>query len=98
MDRWALPDRDTGIPMSGLNDHHKSHLRITFAHVDELLSKALRELDPARAESPFGRRVPDAAPVQRKVAADYAARVRAAMRSLLDRYGIELPRRKTWKY
>lgn len=78
--------------MSGLNDNHKSHLRITFAHVDELLSKALRELDPAEAESPFSRLVPDAAPVQRKVAADYAARVRAAMRNLLDRYGIELPK------
>ncbi|WP_161782389.1 dynamin family protein [Methylobacter tundripaludum] len=77
--------------MNGLNDNHKRHLRVTFAYVDELLSEVLRDLDNEQAGSPFYRLIPDANPVQQKVIADYAARLRALMRSLLDHYKIPLP-------
>lgn len=85
--------------MDDLNDHHKSHLRTAFAHVDELLSEALRDLDKEQAGSPFYRLIPDADPIQQKVMADYVIRVRSLMRNLLAQYNIALPApsiRSTW--
>lgn len=79
------------IPMTGFNDNHKSHLRATFTHVDELASEAVRLLDSGHSQSPFGKHIADASPVQQKVIADYAARVRAVMCALLKAHGIELP-------
>jgi GTP-binding protein EngB required for normal cell division len=83
----------TDSAMSGLGEHHKRQLLVTFAHVDELLSQALRDLDPAQAQSPFSRIVPDAVPVQQQVLMDYAARLRRRMQAMLERQQIAPPER-----
>jgi len=74
--------------MSELNDQHKRHLLLTFAHVDELLSQAVHDLDPTPTQSPFSRIVRDAVPVQQQVIMDYAARLRERMRAMLERLQI----------
>ena len=79
--------------MSGLGEHHKRQLLLTFAHVDGLLSQALRDLDAAQAQSPFSRIVADAVPVQQQVLTDYAARLRRRMQAMLERQQIAPPER-----
>jgi GTP-binding protein EngB required for normal cell division len=73
-----------------LNANHKSGLRVTFQSIDESLSRAIALLDSSRELSPFNELVPDATPVQRQVVADYATRIRSAMRRALESYGIPL--------
>jgi GTP-binding protein EngB required for normal cell division len=77
--------------MSDFNDNQRQHVRITFQHIDELMSEVVRVLDPADAQSPFARHVPDASPVQRRVMADYAVRIRATMRQALEANDVTLP-------
>jgi GTP-binding protein EngB required for normal cell division len=78
--------------MSLFNDNHTRTLRCRFEYVDGLLDEAVRLLDGTRSNSPFSPHVPDAAPVQRKVVADYAQRVRDEMRQFMQSHGIDLPR------
>lgn len=73
---------------SGLDELHKRQLLLTFAHVDQLLAQALRDLDPSQAQSPFSRIVADAVPVQQQVIMDYAARLRRRMQAMLERQHI----------
>lgn len=70
-----------------MNVEHKRHLVATFRRIDELLAEAEAKLVPPEAARLFPPCVADAAPVQRKVTADYARQVRAAMAAALDRFG-----------
>lgn len=71
-----------------LNPNHKSSLQATFHTIDEALSRAGMLLDSSREQSPFSELAPDATPLQRDVIGDYATRIRAAMQSVLEHYGI----------
>ncbi len=77
--------------MSGLNDNQKRHLRLTFQHVDDLLAEALKALACSESPSPFQRYRPDSLPVQRKVLADYVARLRGLMAGILAGHDVALP-------
>lgn len=80
------------------NDGQRRRLLALFSHIDELLADTAQTLaldgdrSPGGAQRPFGRHLADATPVQRKVIADYAARVRQTMLAALRRNGIEPPR------
>lgn len=74
-----------------MNDGQKRHLVATFLHIDELLAEAEAKLVPPEAVRLFPPCAADAAPVQRKVIADYARRVRAAMATALNRFGASSP-------
>jgi GTP-binding protein EngB required for normal cell division len=76
------------------NENHKSYIRVVFQSVDELLAKAVQFLEIAPSSSPFSDHVPDATPVQCRVIADYATRLRNAMCRLLAAHGVSLPERK----
>lgn len=70
---------------------HRTRLASAFAEVDERLAEATHCLDLAALRSPFSRRVADVTPVQQQLIADYAQRMRSAMREILDRHGIPPP-------
>lgn len=74
-----------------LNENHRRHLRIMFQLVDEDLTEIVRLLDSTQAQSPFSEFIADATPVQHRVIADYAARTRSRMRTLLEQHGVSLP-------
>jgi GTP-binding protein EngB required for normal cell division len=80
------------------NAGQRRRLLASFAHIDELLADAVHTLASTGAEAPgsgqcaFGRYLADATPVQRKVIADYAARVRETMLAALRRQRIARPR------
>ncbi len=74
-----------------MNDGQKRHLVATFRHIDELLAEAETKLVPPEAARLFPSCAADAAPVQRKVTADYARRVRAAMAAALERFAASSP-------
>ncbi|HEX4000992.1 MAG TPA: dynamin family protein [Pirellulales bacterium] len=76
------------------NENHKSHIRTVFQSVDELLSKMLQYLDSTHPPSPFSEHVPDATPVQGRVIADYAVRVRNSMLRLLQTHAIPLAEKR----
>ena len=77
---------------ANLNDNQKRRLLLTFEHVDNVLTDALRTLNSAESPSPFQRCQPDSLPVQRKVLADYIARLRGMMVRILESQGITLPK------
>ena len=79
--------------MPELNDSQKLHLQTGLAHIDALLSEAVRILSAAETRTPFSKYVPDATPVQQKVAADYASKLRAATATALKAFRIDLPAR-----
>lgn len=68
-----------GEAAPGFNENHRSQLRLTFQHIDKLLSESNRTLSGDENGSPFSKYTPDAIPLQRKVVGNYVARVRAAM-------------------
>jgi len=74
-----------------MNDEQKRHLVATFRHIDELLAEAEAKLVPPEAARLFPPYAADAAPVQRKVTADYSRRARAAMAAALNRFGASSP-------
>jgi GTP-binding protein EngB required for normal cell division len=74
-----------------MNDNHIRHLIAIFRHVDELLDEAVAKLGPQEAARLFPAYTPDAAPIQRKLIADYARRVREAMGTTLNRFGAAAP-------
>jgi len=77
--------------MAGFNESHKSYLRATFTYVDELLLEVQRILERDKTISPFSRYLPDATPIQQKVIADCAARVRAEMLASVRAYQANSP-------
>jgi len=72
-----------GPPLQ-LNDNHRNTLLAAIRYMDGLLGEALAGLSPGDDGSIFSPTVPDASPVQRKVLADQAARLRRALRAALD--------------
>jgi len=74
-----------------MNDEQKRHLAATFRRIDALLAEAETKLAPADAARLFPPCAADAAPVQRRVIADYARRVRAVMAAALNRFGASSP-------
>jgi hypothetical protein len=73
-----------------LNENHQLRLRITFEHIDSLLSEVEQILIDSASESPFNRYRADATPIQQKVAHDYALRIRAAMARIMAEQQIAL--------
>jgi GTP-binding protein EngB required for normal cell division len=71
-----------------VNDNHRRHLVAILQHIDDLLAETEVKLAPLEAARLLPPCIPDAAPVQRKLIRDYAQRVRAAMRSALERFGV----------
>lgn len=67
-----------------LNDFQRNSLAAGFKYIDRLLGEALGGLSPANENAIFAPTLPDATPVQRKVIADQAARLRRVIRSALD--------------
>jgi hypothetical protein len=67
-----------------LNENHQRALLAVCKYMDFLLAEALAGLGPGDDESIFSPTVSDATPVQRKVIADHAARLRGALRTALD--------------
>jgi GTP-binding protein EngB required for normal cell division len=67
-----------------LNDFQRNTLQAGFKYIDNLLGEALAGLSPAGEDAIFAPTLPDATPVQRKVIADQAARLRRAIRVALD--------------
>lgn len=66
-------------------------MRATLRHVDRALDETLRLLGTGRSPPAFAREVADATPVQRKLAVDYANRIRDALSHALSRLGVEVP-------
>ena len=75
-----------------LSDNQKRHLLYTLEHVDHVLSDALQALTAVETSSPFQRCLSDSLPVQRKVIADYVARLRGMMVRILEGQGIAIPK------
>jgi GTP-binding protein EngB required for normal cell division len=73
----------TASPLQ-LNDFQRRSLQAGFKYIDRLLGEALVGMSPANEDAIFASTLPDATPVQRKVIADQAARLRRAIRSALD--------------
>jgi GTP-binding protein EngB required for normal cell division len=71
-----------------MNDNHRRHLVSILRHIDELLDETVAKLGPLEAARLFPSFIPDAAPIQRKVIADYARRIREAMAAALSRFGV----------
>jgi small GTP-binding protein len=82
-------DKERQTRAQVLNANQQSPVATRLRYVDELLSEALRKLSAGGEDSPFSSLVHDATPVQQKVAADYVRRVRAAMRAVLEKWGID---------
>lgn len=71
--------------MAKLTPAQQSHFRGSLARIDRLLADALQLLDAAETDVSLRGHVPDATPVQQKVAADYAAALRRGMENALGR-------------
>lgn len=72
----------------GFNENHRAQLRLTFQHIDKLLSEGSRALAGADDDSPFNKYTPDATPLQRKVAGGHVARLRTVMVRAMQAQGI----------
>lgn len=79
-------------PPLRLNDNHRHSLLVGFQYIDRLLAEGLTAVssdgDDGAVFSPV---VPDATPVQRKVIADQAARLRRSIRNALAALDISIP-------
>jgi len=79
----APKDRSNGRNLNLLNENHQLRLRVTFEHIDSLLTDVEQILGDSAAESPFSRYRGDTTPMQQKVAHDYVLRIRAAMARIM---------------
>ena len=73
--KCVVGDRD----FDPLNEYHQLRLRVTFQHIDSLLTEVEHVLGDSVSDSPFNRYGGDTTPIQQKVAHDYVVRIRAAM-------------------
>jgi GTPase Era involved in 16S rRNA processing len=71
-----------------LNHNHRLQLRITFQHIDSILTEVEQILVDPERNSPFSRYTPDITPTQRRIAHDYVFRVRAAMIKIMTEQAI----------
>src|ERR1700741_3006854 len=72
----------------GFSEHHQRHVRTTLQYIDKLLSEAEHIMADAGASSAFSRYSDDTTPIQRKVTRDYIARIREAMRHVMEELNI----------
>jgi GTP-binding protein EngB required for normal cell division len=86
------PDRSMSDRLFRTN--HERRLLTTFRYVDELVSEAVARLEAASTASSLSEYVPDAKPVQQKVAMDHLDRLRGLMHRFLDRHNIPVPERQ----
>jgi GTP-binding protein EngB required for normal cell division len=66
-----------------LNEYHQLRLRVTFQHIDAVLTEVEHILVDSVSDSPFNRYNSDTAPIQQKVAHEYVLRIRATMTRIL---------------
>jgi GTP-binding protein EngB required for normal cell division len=66
-----------------LNQYHQLQLRVTFEHIDSLLTEVEHILADAHSDSPFNRYTGDTTAIEQKVAHDYVLRIRAAMARIM---------------
>jgi hypothetical protein len=66
-----------------LNKNHRLQLRLTFEHIDSILTEVEQILADSERNSPFSRYTSDITPVQRRIARDYATRIRATMAKIM---------------
>jgi GTP-binding protein EngB required for normal cell division len=78
-------------PENSLNKNHKQHLRATCQEVDRLLIEIETFLSISDFKSPFPPYSNDLTPVQKQVARDYSARIRAQIVRVLESQSIPLP-------
>jgi GTPase Era involved in 16S rRNA processing len=71
-----------------LNNNHRLQLRITFQHIDSVLTEVEQILADPERYSPFSRYTSDITPTQRRIAHDYVVRVRAAMIKIMNEQAI----------
>lgn len=75
-----------------MNENHHRRIGVSFQYIDGLLRDAVQALSTTDDDSPFSRLVQDATPVQGRVIADYARRVRGLMVAAQERLGIPADR------
>jgi hypothetical protein len=66
-----------------LNEYQRLHLKVTFQHIDSLLTEVEHILVDSVSDSPFNRYRGDTTPIQQKVAHDYVVRIREAMARIM---------------
>jgi hypothetical protein len=71
-----------------LNENHRLQLRLTFQHIDSILTEVEQILAEPERNSPFSPYTSDITPVQRRITRDYAARVRATMTKIMREQAI----------
>src|ERR1700740_1605317 len=71
-----------------LNQYHQLRVRVSFQHIDSLLSEVEDILTEAQSASPFNRYIGDTTPIQQRVAHDYVVRIRTAMARIMKEQGI----------
>ena len=81
--------------MSSLTPAGLHHLVATFRRIDDLLIQAEADLAPAETARLFPDCSADAAPIQRQLIGDETRRVRAQMRTALERFGATSPPPRT---
>jgi GTP-binding protein EngB required for normal cell division len=74
-----------------LNEFQRRRLLVSCQYIDKLLSNVEEILIASASRSPFPRWIDDTSPVQRKVAQDYVARLRAQLVRVLDGQDIVHP-------
>jgi GTP-binding protein EngB required for normal cell division len=71
-----------------LNNNHRLQLRVTFQHIDSILTEVEQILADPERHSPFSRYTSDITPAQQRIARDYAARIRATMTKIMTEQAI----------
>ena len=85
------PGSQQGAGGSGselLNKNHRLRLRLTFEHIDSILTEVEQILADPERNSPFSRYTSDITPVQRRIARDYAMPVPATMTKIMREQAI----------
>jgi len=77
--------------MIALDERQTVRLVSALAEVDALLTEATRYIDAAALRSPFAERLGDVTPIQRQMIAQDVERLRAIMRSILERQRVVMP-------
>ena len=77
--KYVAGDRNFDL----LNEYHQLRLRVSFQHIESLLTEVEHILVDSVADSPFNRYRGDTTPIQQKVAHDYILRIRLAMARIM---------------
>jgi GTP-binding protein EngB required for normal cell division len=76
----------------GFNENHLRSLRVKFQYIDQTLAEVERIMASADSPSLFEQYTPDTTPIQRKVAHGYVARIRDAIRRVINELEVPTPR------